>query len=126
MPHRCSALPTGVGAFCRGALDALAARPGVEVRAYAVSWRRREMIGSQVPPGVTTHQRPMPARPLHALWGRVDAPPVEWFIGPTDVVHGTNFVVPPTAKAAAVASVHDLTPLHHPELCDKPPSPIRA
>jgi glycosyltransferase involved in cell wall biosynthesis len=61
----------------------------------------------------------MPARPLHALWGRVDAPPLEWFIGRADVVHGTNFVVPPTARAAAVASVHDLTPLHHPELCDR-------
>jgi glycosyltransferase involved in cell wall biosynthesis len=43
---------------------------------------------------------------------------VERFIGAVDVVHGTNFVVPPTAVAAAVASVHDLTPVHHPELCD--------
>jgi glycosyltransferase involved in cell wall biosynthesis len=60
----------------------------------------------------------MPARPLHALWARRDLPPVEWFIGPADVVHGTNFVVPPTRRAAAVVSVHDLTPLHHPELCD--------
>ena len=60
----------------------------------------------------------MPARPLHALWARLDRPPVEWFIGPADVVHGTNFVVPPTRRAAAIASVHDLTPLHHPELCD--------
>ncbi len=38
--------------------------------------------------------------------------------GTTDVVHGTNFLVPPTGRAAAVVSVHDLTPLHHPELCD--------
>lgn len=60
----------------------------------------------------------MPARPLHALWGRGDVPPVEWFIGAADVVHGTNFVVPPTGHAAAVVSVHDLTPLHHPELCN--------
>jgi len=61
----------------------------------------------------------MPARPLHALWARADAPPLEWFIGTADVVHGTNFVVPPTGHAAAVVSVHDLTPLHHPELCNK-------
>ncbi len=61
----------------------------------------------------------MPARPLHALWARGDRPPVEWFIGAADVVHGTNFVVPPTRRAAAVVSVHDLTPLHHPELCDE-------
>jgi len=67
---------------------------------------------------VQASQRPMPARPLHAMWGRGGWPPVEWFIGPADVVHGTNFVVPPTRRAAAVVSVHDLTPLHHPELCN--------
>ena len=47
------------------------------------------------------------------------ARPLEWFIGATDVVHGTNFLVPPTSRAAAVVSVHDLTPLHHPELCNE-------
>ena len=61
----------------------------------------------------------MPARPLHALWAHGNAPPLEWFIGATDVVHGTNFVVPPTGRAATVVSVHDLTPLHHPELCNQ-------
>ena len=76
------------------------------------------MLGSRLPTGVAHHQRAMPARPLHALWARRDGPPLEWFIGPADVVHGTNFVVPPTRRAAAVASVHDLTPLRHPELCD--------
>jgi glycosyltransferase involved in cell wall biosynthesis len=75
-------------------------------------------MDEHLPAGVAAHQRPMPARPLHALWSHRDAPPLEWFIGATDVVHGTNFLVPPTAHAATVASVHDLTPLHHPELCD--------
>ena len=112
-------LPTGIGAFCHGALAALGARPGVDVRAYAVSWRRRGLIRDHMPGGVTVRQRPMPARPLHALWARGNAPPVEWFIGACDVVHGTNFVVPPTRRAAAVVSVHDLTPLHHPELCNE-------
>ncbi len=95
----------------------MTARPGIDVRAYAVSGRRRHLIDSHLPAGVAVHQRPMPARPLHALWARGDVPPVEWFIGAADVVHGTNFVVPPTGHAAAVVSVHDLTPLRHPELC---------
>jgi glycosyltransferase involved in cell wall biosynthesis len=111
-------LPTGVGAFCHGALAALAQRPGVDVRAYAVSWRRRRLMEAKLPDGVAARQRPMPARPLHALWTRGDFPPLEWFIGATDVVHGTNFLVPPTGRAAAVVSVHDLTPLHHPDLCN--------
>jgi glycosyltransferase involved in cell wall biosynthesis len=90
----------------------------VEARAYVVSWRRRRLLGDRLPAGVDAHQHAMPARPLHALWARVDLPAVERFIGAVDVVHGTNFVVPPTRRAAAVVSVHDLTPLHHPELCD--------
>jgi glycosyltransferase involved in cell wall biosynthesis len=110
---------TGVGAFCQGALAALATRPGLDVRAYAVSWRRRGRLASHLPAGVAAYQRPMPARPLHALWGRWDLPPLEWFVGATDVVHGTNFVVPPAGRAAPVVSVHDLTPLHHPELCNE-------
>ncbi len=61
----------------------------------------------------------MPARPLHALWARWDLPPLEWFVGAADVVHGTNFVVPPTRRADTVVSVHDLTPLRHPELCNE-------
>ena len=111
-------LPTGIGAFCTGALAALSLRTGLDLRAFAVSWRGRGRIEALLPEGVSAHQRAMPARPLNALWGKTDALPLEWFVGPVDVVHGTNFVVPPTRRAAAVVSVHDLTPLHHPELCD--------
>ena len=60
----------------------------------------------------------MPARPLHWAWGRGPRPPVEWFIGRHDVVHGSNFVVPPTAHAARVVTVHDLTVVLYPDLCD--------
>jgi glycosyltransferase involved in cell wall biosynthesis len=83
-----------------------------------VSWRRRSGLDGKLPAGVASGQRPMPARPLHWLWSRYDGPPLELFIGAADVVHGTNFVVPPTRRAAAVVSIHDLTPLHHPELSD--------
>ena len=112
--------PTGVGAFCAGALLGLGARPDVQVSGFAVSWRRRKGIGSRVPDGVATHQRAMPARPLQWSWRHTSRPPVEWFIGRHDIVHGSNFVVPPTAHAARVVTVHDLTVLLHPELCDPP------
>ena len=61
----------------------------------------------------------MPARPLHAAWGHLSGPPVEWFIGHRDVVHGSNFVVPPTARAARVVTVHDLTVVLYPQMCDR-------
>jgi glycosyltransferase involved in cell wall biosynthesis len=100
-------------------LGALAQHPELDVSAYAVSWRRRRLIQAKLPHGVTAVTRPMPARPLHALWARGNVPPFEWLVGAVDVVHGTNFVVPPTRRAAAVVSVHDLTPLRHPELCNE-------
>lgn len=112
--------PTGVGAFCAGALSGLAGRSDLAVEAFAVSWRRRHGIEDKLPPGVSVEQRPMPARPLHWAWRRVDLPPLEWFVGPADVVHGTNFVVPPTRRAARVVTVHDLTTVRFPELCDAP------
>jgi len=112
--------PTGVGVFCAGALEGLAALRGIRVAAFAVSWRRRRGIDDLVPQGVSTDQRAMPARPLHFAWSHLQTPGIEWFVGEQDVVHGTNFVVPPTRRAARVATVHDLTTVRFPELCDRP------
>jgi glycosyltransferase involved in cell wall biosynthesis len=109
---------TGVGAFCSGALGALSVREDVEVSAFAVSWRRRHELSGRLPPGVANTQRAMPARPLHLLWSHSNLAPVEWFVGRLDVVHGTNYVVPPS-RAARVVTVHDLTSLRYPQLCDK-------
>ena len=109
--------PTGVGAFCAGALAGLSVVPTLEVSAFAVSWRRRRAIAALVPAGISARQRAMPARPLHLAWGAVSFPPVEWFIDKRDVVHGSNFVVPPTRSAARVVTVHDLTVVLYPELC---------
>lgn len=111
--------PTGVGAFCAGVLEGLAGRPDAEPTAFAVSWRRRHAIDGRVPSGVDVVRRAMPARPLHALWGVSNVPPLEWFVGRADVVHGTNYVVPPTRRAARVVTVHDLTTVRFPELCNR-------
>jgi glycosyltransferase involved in cell wall biosynthesis len=110
--------PTGVGVFCAGALAALACDPTLDVSAFAVTWRRRGWLDDRLPVGVAHHQRPMPARPLHAAWARSDRPPLEWFVGRPDVVHGTNFVVPPTRRAARVVTVHDLSIVLYPDLVD--------
>ena len=111
---------TGVGAFCVGALEGLALRSELAVSAYAVSWRRRAGISDLVPEGVSTRQRAMPARPLQWAWAQASFPPIEWFVGGHDVVHGTNYVVPPTSRAARVVTVFDLTVILYPELCDPP------
>jgi glycosyltransferase involved in cell wall biosynthesis len=109
---------TGVGRFCEGALGALAGRSELDVDAFAVSWRRRRRLPPVVPVGIGVRQRAMPARPLQWAWSQLQAPAIEWFVGPTDVVHGTNYVVPPSRRAARVVTVHDLTTVRFPELCD--------
>ncbi len=109
--------PTGVGVVTRALLEHLAAAPDVDPVAFSVSWSGRGRLPEVVPPGVATTSRPMAARPLRAAWRRAELPPIEWWTGPVDVVHGPNFVVPPARGAARLVTIHDLTAVHHPELC---------
>jgi len=108
---------SGVGEFCAGLLTELGRR-NAAVGAFAISWRRRNLLGPLLPPGVAVIGRALPARPALWWWSRSDWPGIEPWLGAFDVVHGANFVVPPTRRAAAVVTVHDLTVLRFPELCD--------
>lgn len=99
---------TGIGEFVAGLRGELEARGEVRLQPFAVTWRGRDR---------TTQRFPMPARPLREAWQRVDWPPIEYWTGRVDVVHGTNFVVPPARNATRLVSVHDLTPVRFPEMC---------
>jgi len=110
---------SGVGTFTLGALSALAGRSDVTTFGYALSWRGRSLLREHLPAGVTSGWS-VPAAPLLHLWRHCDLVPAEWLVdvdGGVDVVHGTNFVVPPARRAARVVTVHDLTCLRFPELC---------
>lgn len=109
---------TGVGIVVRETVERLARRDDMALTAYAVTWRGRGRLHEVAPPGVTVVDRPMAARPLHQLWRRADHPQIDRWIGRHDVVWGTNYVVPPTS-AAALVSVHDLTPVHYPEMANE-------
>lgn len=108
---------TGVGRFCDGLIGALAAAGELDVTVFAVTWRSREELARQLPAGARLVGRPLPARPLRALWRSGFDLPVDVALGRPDVVHGTNSVVPPTRRAARLVTVHDLAPLHFPEAC---------
>lgn len=110
---------TGIGTFVENLLKHLDPA-AVDITAFSVTWRGRNQLHEAVPDGVRVVAKPLPARPLRALWSRLGGPPIEWFVGEADVVHGPNFVVPPARRAAAVVSVADLTPVHWPELCIAP------
>jgi glycosyltransferase involved in cell wall biosynthesis len=109
---------TGVGVFCREAITSLASAGEVDVSAFAVSWRRRHLLEGQVPPGARVVGRAMPARSLQLAWRHSELPDLSWFIGEREVVHGTNFVVPPARRAARIVTVHDLTIVRYPEMCE--------
>lgn len=107
---------TGIGRFTSALLEELASRRDVAVTAYAVTWRGHEELGSLVPSGIAAARGRMAAAPLRALWRHTDHPRIERWTGAVEVVHGPNYVVPP-ARAPRVASVHDLTFIHHPQYC---------
>src|SRR2546421_4569041 len=83
---------TGVGTFVAGALPALALHDDrLDLRAYGLTWRGRRDLADLLPAGVATVAPPMPAGALLRAWARADEPAIEWWTGPLDVVHGTNF-----------------------------------
>lgn len=98
---------TGIGAATRQLVDALGARDDVELLPYLVSFRAR--------PEPPQRRVPVPAAVAQRWWARLDGPKVDRWLGEPDVVHGTNYVVPPT-RAPRVVSVYDCWFLTHTEL----------
>jgi glycosyltransferase involved in cell wall biosynthesis len=112
---------TGVAHFALGALTALGAREDLETYAYGLSARGRTALREVLPAGVRSGWS-VPAAPLLWLWARTDLVSGELIMdldGGVDLVHGTNFVVPPTRHAARVVTVHDLTCVRYPALCTR-------
>ncbi|MDQ3987076.1 MAG: glycosyltransferase family 4 protein [Actinomycetota bacterium] len=96
---------TGVGRYTTELARCIALL-GADVRPYAVALRGRwDDLPSGARPGVRLR---LPARFVHYLWRHTGAPSLERLTGPVDVVHGTNFVLPPSS-AAGVVTVHDLS-----------------
>ena len=60
---------------------------------------------------------PVPTRLLYRVWEMTHRPRVDRIIGGADVFHATNFVLPPTATARRVVTIHDITFLAVPEMC---------
>jgi glycosyltransferase involved in cell wall biosynthesis len=109
---------TGVGTFVAELLQRLAVDPDLDVVAFGYTRAYLDELRRALPAGVSSTRRPIPKRTTWALWERIDWPPIERWTGPVDVVHGGNFVVPPARRGVELVTVHDLTPVRFPELCD--------
>jgi len=98
---------TGVGQAVAGMREALGGADDLELVEYITSFRS--------PPPNGARRFPLPAMLAHRLWGIVDRPRVDRFLGRPDVVHGTNYVVPP-ARVPQLVSVYDCWFLRNPAL----------
>ncbi len=92
--------PTGVGRYAGELASALEER-GVDVVRFAVSWSAPRVEGIR--------RWRVPARVARAAWRRLGRPSIERLIGPVDLVHATNFVLPALAGTPGVVTVHDLS-----------------
>ena len=97
---------TGVGFAVEAMHSALAARDDLELVDYVLSLRAR--------PEPPTRKLPLPAALAHRLWARGDRPQADRWLHDVQVVHGTNYVVPPS-RLPRLVSVYDCWFLHHPE-----------
>lgn len=106
---------TGVGRYTSALAEELASVPDVDVRVVAFTLRGWRALRTVLPHAVWARGLPVSARLLRRCWLRGSIPPIELFAGFCDVVHGTNFVQPPSLRAGGVLTVHDLDFLNAPE-----------
>ena len=97
---------TGIGVFVEGLLlslqDGSSEEVDLQIAEYTLSLKarlRREARGYWIP---------LPATASSFVWRTFRGPKIESFVGDIDVVHGTNFVLPPSSSPRVI-SVHDLS-----------------
>jgi glycosyltransferase involved in cell wall biosynthesis len=98
---------TGVGVAVEGMVGALGRRLDITVEPYLLSFRSKPVPGH--------HRLPLPGIVASHVWSRFDHPRADRWLDRADVVHGTNYVAPPT-HLPTVISVYDCWFLEHPEL----------
>jgi glycosyltransferase involved in cell wall biosynthesis len=110
---------TGIGNYVRGSLSGLVeASGGHDILAFAPTRLRGRRLIREALDGV-----PIPVRTAvlpwsHAFrmgWGRLGWPPAERFLGRVDVLHFSDWLVPPQRAGIRSTMIHDLVPLLHPE-----------
>ncbi|MGW4592066.1 glycosyltransferase family 4 protein [Amycolatopsis thermoflava] len=111
---------TGVGRYTASLAEELASMSDVDMRAVAFTLRGWRRLRYALPHGARARGMPVAARMLRKAWLRSTFPPIELFAGHADVVHGTNFVLPGSVRAAGVLTIHDLAFLDAPG--ELPPS----
>jgi glycosyltransferase involved in cell wall biosynthesis len=111
---------TGVGNYIYGALEGMVEAGGGEHELVAfgpVSVRGRRLLDETLA-GLSISRDVVTVPFGHAVrtaWSRLRFPRVERFVGPVDVVHFSDWMVPPSAAPVRATMIHDLGPLRYPE-----------
>ena len=111
---------TGIGNYVRGSLAGLAeaAAGRHELIAFAPTRPRGRRLIREALADVPVDVRTVVLPWSHAFrmgWSRLGRPSVERFLGPVDVLHFSDWMVPPQRRGIRSTMVHDLVPLLHPE-----------
>jgi glycosyltransferase involved in cell wall biosynthesis len=106
----------GIGRIIRGQIQALIERnPGYDLRLFAVG-RVSDEERKAAP--LPLAGMPLSERNMVRLWHRLNSPwpRVNWFTGgPLDLLHATDFVLPPGDARRKLVTVHDLAFLFYPD-----------
>lgn len=106
---------TGIATYILSLVEELKSRPALDISFWAMAFRSKAL-----PPSISDlpiRRIRFPGRLGPRVWSRARFPRGEVLTGAADVVHGTNYWIPPLAGKRGVVTVHDLTFIHHPELC---------
>ncbi len=111
---------TGVGNYIRGALAGMARASQGEHQlvAFAPAAIRGRARLERALDGIPAERRIVSLPFAHAVrrtWGRLGWPSTERLVGPFDVLHFTDWLVPPQRGGVRATMIHDLGPLRFPE-----------
>jgi glycosyltransferase involved in cell wall biosynthesis len=106
-------VPGGTATSALGQARALQARHDLELIGVAARHEGPPAPAFRSP--IPVEHLGLPRLALYETWHRLRWPRVERATGPVDVIHATGVAVPP-ASAPLVVTVHDLAPVHHPEM----------
>jgi len=111
---------TGVGNYILGALKGMLEAAGGEHELVAfgpVSIRGRRLLDETLA-GLAVERRVVTVPFAHATrraWGAIGRPAAERFVGDVDVIHFSDWMIPPQRSGVRSTMIHDLGPLRYPE-----------
>lgn len=108
----------GIGRYVQCLAEHLGAFRGTDELQWFYFDFRRKGHGLNLPDARERAVRWIPGRIVQAAWKTVRMPPYDWFAGPADVYHFTNFIRPPLTRGASVVSIYDVSFLRFPDAAE--------